>query len=240
MRVLVSWALIYFAVTLGSAFLHQCGHGVGARIDGIHLSTGFASAGDVGKRPSDPDYRATLPVPGRISSTGLLGPFVNWALALLAALWLAARERRRATPGTCELVLGAAALSNAGIRVWPITKFLVTALAGAKLFLDDETTWGLAANTNLHFPMSYADLDALVRSNAQAITHNAAAYFWPAVSLAISIGVLATSYPRAVRLFRPRLGSSREVATFIALPFLLTPLIIATALWLDGHARIDW
>jgi hypothetical protein len=46
MRTLAIWAVVYSVVALGSAFVHQCGHGVGAMVDGIHISTGVASAGD--------------------------------------------------------------------------------------------------------------------------------------------------------------------------------------------------
>lgn len=56
---IVIWTAILFVVVIASAFLHEDGHGIGARIDGIHVSTGFNKVGDYGKSPEDPDFRTT-------------------------------------------------------------------------------------------------------------------------------------------------------------------------------------
>ncbi len=208
---------------------------MGARVDGISISTGVASAGDVGKRPSDPAYRAEMPVTGRLSTTGLLGPFTNWVLGVLSAIALA--WWGKANLG--GLVLAASAISNGGIRIYPVCRFVASILSG-KLWLDDEATWGLATNPQLQFPMTHAQLDTLMATQPQAITHYWAAYFWPAVSLTICVAVLIFAYPRAIRIFRNELKTRSQIALFVAIPFLITPLIILSALFLDERIRINW
>ena len=235
MRFLVAWAALYFTVTVLSAFLHQCGHGMGALVDGVHISTGVSSAGDPGKKPSDPDYRAHLPMTGHLSSAALLGPFTNWMLAILCALLLATWRK----PNFPGMLLAAGAISNAGVRIFPISRFLVTMLYGAP-FIDDETTWGLAANPALHFPMTYGKLDELVLAQPGLVTHNLAAYFWPAVSFLICLTVLWQSYPRAIALFRRRLKSQTEVVVFALIPVVMTPFIYMTVVCLDERIRLNW
>ncbi|MBI3556011.1 MAG: hypothetical protein HY074_07095, partial [Deltaproteobacteria bacterium] len=134
MRLVARWAVLYFIVTVTSAFLHQCGHGVGALVDGVHISTGTSSAGDPGKKPSDPDYRARLPMTGHLSSAALLGPFTNWMLAIFSAVLLALWKK----PDLIGMLLSACAISNAGVRIFPISRFLITMLHGTP-FIDDET-----------------------------------------------------------------------------------------------------
>jgi len=53
----VTWAVFLFLSVLIFEFIHECGHGVGSRLEGYHVSTGFNRVGDVSKRPSDPDFR---------------------------------------------------------------------------------------------------------------------------------------------------------------------------------------
>ncbi|MBI3554972.1 MAG: hypothetical protein HY074_01760, partial [Deltaproteobacteria bacterium] len=107
-------------------------------------------------------------------------------------------------------------------------------------FIDDETTWGLASNPELRFPMTYRQLDDVALAQPQLITHNPFAYFWPAVSFVICVTVLWQSYPRAIALFRRKLKTKTEVVWFALTPVLLTPFIYATVVWLDEYVRLNW
>ncbi|MBI3542574.1 MAG: hypothetical protein HY075_04790 [Deltaproteobacteria bacterium] len=222
-------------ITLGSAFLHQCGHGVGARIEGMRISTGFASAGAPQRRPSDADYRDPMPVEGTLTLHGILGPGVNWLLGIVAVVLL--HRARRPTLGA--LALAAAAIANAGIRLFPISKTLVTIFTG-RLFLDDEATWGIAGSGDLRFPITVARLNEQIARDAGVFTHHAWTFFWPAVSLAISLTVMVAAYPKALALFAPRLPTRLERVLFALMPFLVTPAILVAAGWLDEHVRLNW
>ena len=69
---LILWISIFFVAIALSIFLHEVGHGFGARLDGIHVSTGFNQVGDYGKSPDDPDFRSAASQKSIIG--GLLGP----------------------------------------------------------------------------------------------------------------------------------------------------------------------
>ncbi len=236
MKIIISWAVIYFSITLSSAFLHQCGHGLGARLDGIHVSTGFAMTGDPDKKPSDLDFRSEIPMIGRLSSAGLLGPFTNWILAIASLFLLMGLKKEN----PMILWVAASAIGNAGIRIVPVARFLITAVRGGKLFLDDEATWALASNSNLNFPMSFQQLDVLAGSQPQLLTANPAIYFWPVVSLLISLIVLWKSYRKSLLLLDLKLSNRTQQVVFVAVPFFMGPVVFGVAIWLDEIFRINW
>jgi len=53
-RFLLFWAMLLSLSFLLFIFLHECAHGLGSKLEGISVSTGFNRVGDVGKRASDP------------------------------------------------------------------------------------------------------------------------------------------------------------------------------------------
>ena len=83
---LIIWLI---ALTLGMVlftFLHECGHGFGAQLDGLHLSTGFNEVGDYGKTSDDPNSRSGNA--WKAVWSGLLGPITTWLLAITFTVWL--------------------------------------------------------------------------------------------------------------------------------------------------------
>jgi hypothetical protein len=162
-RKTVGFLVVWFSfLALGMVvftFLHECGHGFGAQLDGIHISTGFDRVGDFGKRPSDPDFPSNDMVTGELNSSGLFGPFTNWLFAIPFTVLILQRPKADRT----TFLLGAGAVVNAWSRLWQMAAFFVAALLG-RVHLEDEVGWGLRAIPRLHFPIQFNDFYQLTQT----------------------------------------------------------------------------
>jgi len=135
LRVLLPWTALMLAGLLLSVFLHEVAHGIGARLQGIHVSTGFNRVGNWARRPGDPDFRTNLPD----SALGLaLGPIVTLVSASALARWFFTGRSAR----TPAFALGAAALSDAWIRALPMLLVVAKGLAGGN-GQEDEVMLGV-------------------------------------------------------------------------------------------------
>ena len=132
-KFLIVWALALFLGLMVFQFLHECGHGFGSQLDGVHVSTGFNRVGDPGKRPSDPDFRSEKMVTGILGSGGLLGPFTNWMFAIFFTAWLL----HRTTADRTTFLIGVGAVANALMRLLAMSLFILGALVG-RVHLEDE------------------------------------------------------------------------------------------------------
>ncbi len=153
-RLLAIWAVVFFFIYIGIWFLHEVAHGFGYQLDGTHVSTGFNLVGASGKKPSDSDFDVNLPVEGM--STGvLLGPFTTWMLAILFTGILLHRPH----PNQMTLVIGAAAVSNAFMRLMPLTIFFIAAIFGNTSGVwQDEQEMSLGAIESIDLPISESEL----------------------------------------------------------------------------------
>ncbi len=88
MKSLLGWSAAFFAAAIVFTFLHECGHGFGARLDGVSVSTGFSRVGMPDRSPGDDDFRTGLIIPGTLTSGFLLGPMVNWLSPAVATVLL--------------------------------------------------------------------------------------------------------------------------------------------------------
>jgi hypothetical protein len=205
---LITW---FLALSLGMViftFLHECGHGLGAQLDGIHLSTGFNRVGDFGKRPSDPDFRSNDSESGGLDSSGLLGPFTNWIFATLFTVLLLLSSH----PNRTVLFLGAGAVVNVWARLWPMMLFFLAAPLG-RVHVEDEVGWGLRAIPSLHFPMGFNDFIQLTRTQPALFLSEPRFYFWPFVSLAIVLTCFIFAYRRLYRLFGSQMPTKDATST---------------------------
>jgi hypothetical protein len=234
-RLLLLWAGLLFAATLLFIFLHECGHGFGARLDGANVSTGFNRVGDAGKRPSDPDFRSATMVHSRIGSSGLLGPFSNWFFAVLFTGLLLSRTRL--TGG--GLLLGGAAVANAWLRAAPMLMVFGNAMSG-RLHLEDEVAWGLGAVKGLELPMPLSDFREPLTSQPELFLSEPLFYFWPGVSLVISGACLFLATRHLLLLSRPALQTRTRRTLFVLMPVLVFPPIVLVANLLDEVVRINW
>ena len=121
---LIIWAIMLFASFIFSVFLHEDGHGLGAKIAGVHISTGFNKVGDYGKSPDDPNFRSTGT--GGASWADVLGPVTTWVMAIVFTIWLYRFKER----SWGALPIGALAVANGLIRALPMLLFLIFALQG--------------------------------------------------------------------------------------------------------------
>jgi hypothetical protein len=231
-RFLLLWAAILLAAFLLSVFLHEDGHGIGARIDGIHVSTGFNKVGGYGKFPQDADFRAKMPDG---FWTGLLGPMTSWALAIAFTIWLYHFK----TLSNGALMVGAMALVNGLLRALPMILFLVCALAG-HLHMEDEVGWSLWYALKFCHP-ELATLDTATLLRTQASLFLSEPMFWvpPLLSLGISLACLVPTYWQFSRLMD---GKTRPVLvwTFGLLPLAMYFVAIPILNALDQIIRINW
>lgn len=224
------WAIWFFVVIIGSVFLHEVGHGVGATIDGIHISTGFNKVGMPDKTPDDPDFRTGMP--DGIWS-GLLGPIVSWALAIVFTIAL--YQMRRPTPAA--FLVGATAVANGLLRAAPMTMFLIPALGG-QLHVEDEVAWGIWMVTHVFRP----DLSGVTLSEIPPglLLSYPAVWILPLFSLAISLACLIFAYRGIFKLEGARMSHWSVRLLFVALPvaaWLAAQPVLGA---LDRVVRINW
>ncbi len=231
-RLLLLWTAMLLAAYLVSAFLHETGHGIGARIDGIHVSTGFNKVGAAGKSPQDPDFRTAMPDG---FWAGLLGPITTWLLAIAFTIWLLLRRDL----STGALAIGAMAVANGLIRAIPMILFVTAALAG-KLHLEDEVGWSLWYALKFCHPELAAFETAVLLKSYPAVFFSEPV-FWapPLFSLILSLACLVPAYGKLNRLWKNRMHPGW------ILVFGLTPLAMYFAAMqilnaLDKLFRINW
>jgi hypothetical protein len=232
---LIAWFSFLALGMVVFTFLHECGHGFGAQLDGTHISTGFDRVGDFGKRPSDPDFRSNDTVTGELNSSGLLGPFTNWLFAILFTVLLLQRPKADRT----TFLLGAGAVVNAWSRLWQMTAFFVAALLG-RVHLEDEVGWGLRAIPGLHFPIPFNDFFQLTQTQPALFFSEPRVYFWPLVSLVIVLTCFVFAYRCLYRLFGSYMPTKAARWLFGLMPLVVTPPVFMLLSWLDNLVRINW
>ncbi len=231
--ILTIWTVIVFVAILFSVFLHEDGHGIGAKFDGIAVSTGFNKVGNPGRTPDDPDFRTGMKDG---IWTGLLGPVTTWLLAIVFTLWL----YRFKQPGWGALAVGAMAVANGLGRGVPMLMFVGNALLG-HLYTVDEAYWGMWFVTHICRP-ELAAFDPAVLAQTQPAIFLSEPGVWaaPLLSLAISLVCLSLAYRRILKLWREPLGRCSAYGLMILLPvaawFVATPLLDV----LDRMIRINW
>ena len=236
LRLLVTWAGLIFVTFIASIFLHEVAHGFGNQIDGTHVSTGFNMVGASGKRPIDPDFTIDLPNEGM--STGvLLGPFTTWMLAILFTGILL----HRSFPNLTTLVIGGAAVSNAFLRLLPLTIFFIAAILGnTKGTWQDEQLLSLNAIESIELPISESELHELQDSEPSIFLGDAGFYFWAIVSISITLVCYVLSYRHLFKLFGARLQSKTGRIIFGLMPLILFIPLLGVIQLLDQFIRINW
>ena len=234
-HLILKWAIALFFAFLIFLFIHECGHGFGSQLDGIHVSTGFNRVGDVGKKPSDPDFRSETMIRFPFGSGDLLGPFTNWLFAVLFTIWLVNRR----TSDLTTLIIGAGAVANALIRLVPMLGFFTFALMG-HISLEDEVGWGMGAVQGMKFPVSHSELKSLLDSNPAMFLSEPRIYFWPLLSFTISLICILYSYRQLYRLVVKQMKKRFEPWVFGLMPFMIWPVLLMVVNRLDNFIRINW
>lgn len=234
-KILSAWVAYLFLGLLIFTFLHECGHGFGSSLDGIHVSTGFNRVGDVGKRPADPDFRANRIIQRGMNISHLSGPFINWTLVIFFTAFLLSRT----SSNLMTLFFGAGAVSNALMRFIPLTRFFVNAALG-NLVIEDEVSAGILAIKGLKLPMPFNEFRALTKTQPALFLSQPKIYIWPILSLTITTVCLALACHKLYRLHWPQLPSRFSRWLFALMPILVWPLIFACTNVLDNLIRINW
>jgi hypothetical protein len=232
---IIMWAVLLFIGLTLFNFLHECGHGFGAKLDGTHISTGFNKVGDIYKKPSDSDFRTGVMESGILNSSGLLGPFINWIMAILFTVLLYRRNKANLS----TLMIGVIAVSNALNRLAALIPFFIGALHN-NLHLADEIEWGLKTIKQLNFPMSMDKIMSISDNNPSLILSDPWIYFWPAVSIIISLVCFYLAYRLLYKLFKEQLNSKLICWVFGLMPVLVGAAMIVPVAILDNVIRINW
>lgn len=233
---LTLWAIILFVSIIFSIFLHEDGHGIGAKIDGIHVSTGFNKVGDYGKSPNDPDFR-TGGTEDAVWS-GLLGPVTSWLLAIIFTVWLYSFKG----PSWGALIVGALAVGNSLIRSVPMALALFSALM-SRPYMEDEVGWGIWYILKFFHPeLAGSALGSHELLKTYTSVFLASPSFWipPLLSLVISLACLVLAYRRNYKLWGDGLISWENRLLFGLLPFIAYFAALPVLNWLDRLIRINW
>jgi len=235
LKLLVTWAVFLFLSVLIFEFFHECGHGLGSRLEGYHVSTGFNRVGDVGKRPSDPDFRLNKMIQGRFNLSDIFGPLINWIFAIIFTV-IFFKQR---TANRVALLLGSGAAINALMRLFPIIMFFISALLG-QFVLEDEVALGLSTIRGLKFPMLYTNLKIFATTQPSLFLSEPKIYFWPVISLIISVACFILTYHRLKQLIRYQMISWISQWLFMIMPLLVWPITFIVTDKLDNFIRVNW
>ncbi len=234
-KITALWSISLFFTLVIFQFLHESGHGFGARLDGRHISTGFNRVGTVGKRPSDSDFREKFLIEGKLQYSSLLGPFTNWIFAILFTSILFHLKRIN----FFFFLTSAGALSNSLIRLVPMSNFFINAALG-KFVIEDEVSWGLHSIKGLKFPMYFTDFKLLVASKPSLFLSEPEIYFWPLLSLIICSFCCVFTYYQMYKLLKDYLLSVSSKLIFGFMPLFIWPFVLILTNELDNLIRINW
>lgn len=230
------WVLLIFLALVLFTFLHECGHGFGAQLDGIHVSTGFNRVGAFGKIPSDPDFRSNQYIEGTSSSCDLLGPFTNWTFAIIFTILLITTKK---TGSRKSLLYGACAIANALSRLLPMTWFFISALFH-HVHIDDEVEWGARSIKSLNFPMLNDTFVNLAKTHPMLFLSDPLLYFWPLFSISISLICIILAYRQMYRQFGTYIAGTSSKILFALSPIIAIPFWLLLINTLDNLIRINW
>lgn len=230
--VLLAWGVVLFGAILFSAFLHEVGHGVGARLDGVHISTGFNKVGNPNRVPGDPDFRTGMT---ENFWAGLLGPITTWILAVLFTMLL----YRLKKPTAAAMIFNSLAVVNGLVRAVPMLMFSSSALGGV-LHVEDEVSWGIWYVRSVRPELARTDLFTLAESQSGLLLQQPAVWISPLASFAVSAACLFLAYRWAFRLWHGVLkrGIERWVFGLMPLPIWFASIPVLDVL--DRVIRINW
>lgn len=240
---LAVWAAVLYAALILAVFLHEDGHGIGARLDGVHISTGFNRIGNPGRAPGDPDFRGADATGGVL--TGLLGPATSWLLAIVFTVWL--KRLKPPDPDVADraplsgtLWIGAFAVANATVRAIPMWSVFSSALSG-QVFLEDESYWGIWYIGKVVRPdLGLAGALALVNTQPDVLLGYPAIWVCVLFSLIISVACFVIAYRHLLKQWDAFLDSSAARVTLVVLPIVLWFLALPLLNALDRVLRINW
>jgi hypothetical protein len=218
------WLILSFFLFI---FLHEVGHGVGAKLDGIHISTGFNRVGMPGRAPGDVNFRAGM---SEGVWSGLLGPISTWVYAIVFTIWLYFFKR----PRGAALLIGSFAVTNGFLRVLPMSSFYAAAIIG-RMNMEDEVSWGIWQVTHLFRPdLAQATLPPTAWLSFPAV------WLTPLASLLICLACLFFAYRKIFRLWQDTLTTRWQRLAFVLLPIVVSVAFTPVINWLDRIIRINW
>jgi hypothetical protein len=236
------WACLIFIVILISIFFHEVGHGIGFRMTGTHVSTGFNRVGNPYKFPDDPDFRTGMQ--SSVFGT-VLGPGINLLFASIFTLWLYRSKKSH----LISLAIGAVAISNSLIRLVPMLMFFGAALFGW-MHIEDEVGLGVNlavwANTRAD-SLDYGEKDQKDLDREHILSNGLRQFgstplFWLPVILStfVSLICLIMAYSRLHFLYKEKFPSRQILWAFWLTPAFIFPIILVVSNFLDQVWRINW
>jgi hypothetical protein len=90
------------------------------------------------------------------------------------------------------------------------------------------------------FPMPYLDFKSFASAQPELFLSEPRIYFWPIVSMAISLACFLLTYRRLKHLSWQIMSSRFAQSIFILMPFMIWPPAFVVVRSLDSFIRINW
>jgi hypothetical protein len=92
----------------------------------------------------------------------------------------------------------------------------------------------------LNFPMLLSDIEKIATNQPEILLQSPRIYFWPFVSMAISLGCLWVALIKIFKLFQRELPTKYSKLTFLTIFIMVMPIKMKTLYFLDKRWRINW
>lgn len=131
------WFAICLSVFILSTFLHECGHGLANKINGVSVSTGFNRVGNAFKYPYDLDFRTGF----NATQTFLMDFGVPFTLVCAVLFSILLYVNKNLNKYVAQ-VIAAFALCNSIIRLVPCLFSVLLPMSTGKIHIEDEIQTG--------------------------------------------------------------------------------------------------
>lgn len=131
----IIWFCMLVVVIIISTFVHELGHGISCYLSGIRVSTGFDKVGDLGKKPSNLEFRKEYD--NSVKMAWDLGVPITLLIAMIFSNLLRVGLSTQAV-----IIVGAVGYINSLMRLIPCGNALWGLIKRGRLNLEDEVGLG--------------------------------------------------------------------------------------------------
>jgi len=131
------WFAICLLVFIFSTFLHECGHGLASKMNGVSVSTGFNRVGNAFRYPFDSDFRT-----GYNTTQTFLMDFGVPITLVCAVLFSTVLYVKKNWNEYVVQVIAAFALCNSIIRLVPCLLSVLLPMFTGRIHMEDEIQTG--------------------------------------------------------------------------------------------------
>ena len=134
---MIVWFFVCLFIFIFSTFLHECGHGLSNKINGVSVSTGFNRVGNAYAFPNNNNFRT-----GFEETQSFLLDFGVPLTLLLAVLFTLLLYREKELKSWGGIIVAGFALCNSIIRLVPCVIVVMNSFLTGSLHMEDEVQTG--------------------------------------------------------------------------------------------------